>query len=85
MNHGYLEEAASLSEKYLEFNALVKICEATNDSARLEKYMDQFADQVGCHPNRFIKYFQIHTSICYQCLRPLGHQAQLDLTRKFSF
>ena len=49
MNHGYLEEAASLSEKYLEFNALVKICEATNDSARLEKYMDQFADQVGCH------------------------------------
>ncbi len=46
MSHGYLEEAASLAEKYLEFNALVKICEATNDSARLEKYMDQFADQV---------------------------------------
>ena len=41
-----MEEAASLAEKYLEFNALVKICEATNDSARLEKYMDQFADQV---------------------------------------
>jgi len=46
VSHGYLEEAASLAEKYLEFNALVKICEATNDSARLEKYMDQFADQV---------------------------------------
>jgi nuclear pore complex protein Nup133 len=46
VSHGYLEEAASLAEKYLEFNALVRICEATNDSARLEKYMDQFADQV---------------------------------------
>jgi hypothetical protein len=46
VNHGFLEEAASLAEKYLEFNALVRICEVTNDSARLEKYMDQFADQV---------------------------------------
>jgi nuclear pore complex protein Nup133 len=46
VSHGYLEEAASLAEKYLEFNALVKICEATNDSARLEMYMDKFADQV---------------------------------------
>lgn len=45
VSHGCLEDAASLSEKYLEFNALVKICEATNDSGRLERYMDQFADQ----------------------------------------
>ena len=39
------EEAASIAEKYLEFNALVKICELTNDTEKLEHYMDFFADQ----------------------------------------
>jgi hypothetical protein len=46
VKHGHLEEAASLAEKYFEFNALVKICEIKNDMARLDVYMDQFADQV---------------------------------------
>ena len=50
VNHGFLEEAASLAEKYLEFNALVRICEKSNDNVRLEKYMDQFADQVKISP-----------------------------------
>ena len=39
------EEAASLAEKYLEFNALVKICELTKDHEKLEQYMEMFADQ----------------------------------------
>ena len=39
------DEAASLAEKYLEFNALVKICELTNDHGKLEQYMEMFADQ----------------------------------------
>ena len=39
------EEAASLAEKYLEFNALVKICELTEDQEKLEHYMDFFAEQ----------------------------------------
>lgn len=45
VKQGCLEQAASLAEKYLEFNALVKICELTNDNDRLEKYMDTFSDQ----------------------------------------
>ena len=39
------EEAASLAEKYHEFNALVKICELTSDNEKLEQYMEMFADQ----------------------------------------
>ena len=39
------EEAASLAEKYMEFNVLVKICELTNDNQKLEHYMDFFAEQ----------------------------------------
>ncbi len=42
---GCYEEAASLAEKYLEFNALVKICELTGDNEKLEHYMEMFADQ----------------------------------------
>lgn len=30
------DEAASLAEKYLEFNALVKICEITNDQIKVK-------------------------------------------------
>ncbi len=39
-----LDEAASLAEKYFEFNALVKICEITNDNQRLERYMEVFSE-----------------------------------------
>lgn len=42
MNRGFYEEAASLSEKYFEFVALVAICEATGDKDRLEEYMERF-------------------------------------------
>jgi len=44
-----LEDAASLSERYLEFNALVRICELTGDNERLERYMDNFADHNFAH------------------------------------
>ena len=45
VNVGCYEEAASLAEKYLEFSALVKICELTDDSEKLEHYMELFADR----------------------------------------
>lgn len=45
VNLGCYEEAASLAEKYLEFAALVKICENTEDNERLEHYMETFSDQ----------------------------------------
>ena len=45
VNKGFLEEAGSLAEKYLEFVALIQICTRTNDQLRLERYMDQFAGQ----------------------------------------
>jgi len=38
------EEAASLAEKYHEFDALVRLCEDTGNKEKLEQYMDQFAD-----------------------------------------
>eukprot|EP00095_Tigriopus_kingsejongensis_P004237 maker-scaffold711_size108467-snap-gene-0.25 protein:Tk04237 transcript:maker-scaffold711_size108467-snap-gene-0.25-mRNA-1 annotation:"hypothetical protein LOTGIDRAFT_233315" len=40
---GYLDEATSLAEKYLEFVALIRICEMTKSRARLEEYMEKFA------------------------------------------
>jgi len=39
------EEAASLAEKYQEFDMLVRICEETGNQARLESYMEQFSEQ----------------------------------------
>jgi nuclear pore complex protein Nup133 len=44
VSKGCYEEATSLGEKYLEFNALVKICELTDDNDRLERYMDIFSE-----------------------------------------
>jgi len=38
------EEAASLAEKYHEFDALVRLCEDTGNKEKLDQYMDQFAD-----------------------------------------
>jgi len=37
------EEAASLAEKYQEWDMLVRICEETNNKDRLEQYMDQYS------------------------------------------
>lgn len=38
--------AASLAEKYCDFDILVQMCEQTNNQTRLQRYMTQFADQV---------------------------------------
>jgi len=37
------EEAASLAEKYQEWDMLVRICEETNNKDRLEQYMEQYS------------------------------------------
>ncbi|XP_053463567.1 nuclear pore complex protein Nup133 isoform X2 [Nycticebus coucang] len=37
--------AASLAEKYCDFDILVQICEQTDNQNRLQRYMTQFADQ----------------------------------------
>ena len=44
MDRGFHDEAASLGEKYLEFVALIAVCEAAGNKARLEKYMEVFAN-----------------------------------------
>lgn len=38
--------AAALAEKYCDFDILVQMCEQTDNQARLQRYMSQFADQV---------------------------------------
>lgn len=38
--------AAALAEKYCDFDILVQMCEQTDNQARLQRYMNQFADQV---------------------------------------
>merc|ERR1719427_1220811 len=38
------EEAASLAEKYKDWDMLVRICEETDNKEKLEQYMDQFSD-----------------------------------------
>ena len=38
--------AASLAEKYCDFDILVQMCEQTDNQTRLQRYMTQFADQV---------------------------------------
>ncbi|KAK2086092.1 hypothetical protein P7K49_035517 [Saguinus oedipus] len=37
--------AASLAEKYCDFDILVQMCEQTDNQSRLQRYMTQFADQ----------------------------------------
>lgn len=39
------ERAALLAEKYLDFEILVSICEATNNQQRLDEYMDRFENE----------------------------------------
>jgi len=38
------EEAASLAEKYKDWDMLVRICEETNNKDKLEQYMDQYSN-----------------------------------------
>ncbi|XP_053568255.1 nuclear pore complex protein Nup133 [Bombina bombina] len=42
---GQYHWAASLAEKYCDFDILVQICEMTDNQTRLQRYMAQFADQ----------------------------------------
>ncbi|GAB6025529.1 hypothetical protein CHUAL_011261 [Chamberlinius hualienensis] len=39
------EKTASLAEKYLDFDILVGLCEATNNQSSLNRYIIQFADK----------------------------------------
>lgn len=43
---GQYQLAAALAEKYCDFDILVQMCEQTDNQARLQRYMTQFADQV---------------------------------------
>ncbi|KAM6279105.1 nuclear pore complex protein Nup133 [Porphyrio hochstetteri] len=42
---GQYQMAAALAEKYCDFDILVQMCEQTDNQARLQRYMTQFADQ----------------------------------------
>ncbi|XP_003791033.1 nuclear pore complex protein Nup133 [Otolemur garnettii] len=42
---GQYSLAASLAEKYCDFDVLVQMCEQTDNQNRLQRYMTQFADQ----------------------------------------
>ncbi|NXX93452.1 NU133 protein, partial [Centropus bengalensis] len=44
---GQYQMAAALAEKYCDFDILVQLCEQTDNQARLQRYMNQFADQVS--------------------------------------
>ena len=59
--------AASLAEKYCDFDILVQMCEQTDNQARLQRYMTQFADQVstlvcgGCRLSHRLGVVDCHT------------------------
>ncbi|NXK03796.1 NU133 protein, partial [Herpetotheres cachinnans] len=42
---GQYQMAAALAERYCDFDILVQMCEQTDNQARLQRYMSQFADQ----------------------------------------
>lgn len=44
---GQYQLAAALAEKYCDFDILVQMCEQTDNQARLQRYMTQFADQAS--------------------------------------
>lgn len=46
VDHEQYERAATLAEKYFDFENLVKICELTKNEERLQRYTQQFADKV---------------------------------------
>ncbi|CAG9859414.1 unnamed protein product [Phyllotreta striolata] len=45
VNEKEYERAMLLAEKYLDFETLLIICEATNNQSRLDEYMDRFIDE----------------------------------------
>ena len=40
------ERAGSLGEKYCDFEILIRLCEATGNQERIQRYQQQFADKV---------------------------------------
>ncbi|XP_071963229.1 nuclear pore complex protein Nup133-like [Antedon mediterranea] len=42
---GQNDKAASLAEKFCDFRILVRLCEATNDNSKLQKYMNKFGNK----------------------------------------
>ena len=46
MEYEQYERAGSLGEKYCDFEALIKLCEATGNQERIQRYQQQFADKV---------------------------------------
>lgn len=42
-----LELAASLAEKYYDFEILIQLCELSDNTERIEKYLRQFSDRVS--------------------------------------
>lgn len=58
--------AAALAEKYCDFDILVQMCEQTDNQARLQRYMNQFADQVTLSSNSFRRclIIRLHLKCC---------------------
>ena len=48
MEYEKYEMAASLAEKYLDFEILIQLCDDTDNSDRIERYLTQFSYQVRC-------------------------------------
>ena len=46
VNFDQHERAASLAEKYCEFEVLIQLCEQTNNQDRLTRYLNQFHNRV---------------------------------------
>ena len=46
VHHKLYERAASLAEKYCDYDVLVRICEETDNEERLQRYMEQFQSMV---------------------------------------
>jgi len=44
---GQRTHAASLAEKYHDFGVLIELCESSGDQDTLQRYMNQFTQQVG--------------------------------------
>jgi nuclear pore complex protein Nup133 len=47
VEEGMSDNAAKLAEKYMDFAALVQLCDSTNNQERLEQYIHKFAEHVS--------------------------------------
>lgn len=47
------ELAASLAEKYYDFEILIQLCEVSDNTDRIEKYLRQFSDKVSLLLEKF--------------------------------